>query len=74
MEGVSVVQTFDRERPALRYRKFRAAYIKRFRREPGFPGVNTHEAVSVVPAALRNHEGGPAHETSLFGAAKRFYL
>ena len=40
VEGVTVVQTFDRNSQAPRYQAFRKTYIERFNREPGFPGVD----------------------------------
>lgn len=71
VEGVTVVQTFDRESPAPRYQAFRAAFMKRFQREPGFPGVNTHDAIAVVLAALRNQEEGQSLKTALL-SKRRF--
>ena len=48
VEGVVVVQTFDRRKTTPRYQEFRAKYQRRFGREPGFPGVNAFEAAGVV--------------------------
>ena len=53
VEGVTVVQTFDRDSPSPRFQDFRKAYRERYQREPGFPGVNSHDATRVVLAALR---------------------
>jgi branched-chain amino acid transport system substrate-binding protein len=58
VEGITVVQTFDRDTPSLRYRAFRDAYLKRYDREPGFPGVHAYDAVGLVLEALRLREGG----------------
>lgn len=41
VEGVTVVQTFDRQSTAPKYQAFRQAYLDRFHREPGFAGVYT---------------------------------
>lgn len=57
VEGVTVVQTFDRDSSAPRYQTFRKAYLKRFQREPGFPGVYAHDATQVVLDALRAQKG-----------------
>lgn len=53
VEGVTVVQTFDRDSPSPRYQAFRRTYLQRYGREPGFPGVHAHDATQVVLTALR---------------------
>jgi len=58
VEGVTVVQTFDRDSQAPLYRQFRKAYLERYHREPGFPGVYTCDATQVVLAALREKQSG----------------
>lgn len=58
VEGVTVVQTFERDSSAPRYRAFRKAYLERYGREPGFPGVHTHNAIHSVLEALRSGEDG----------------
>jgi branched-chain amino acid transport system substrate-binding protein len=58
VEGVTVVQTFDRDSPAPRYQAFRQAYMDRYQREPGFPGVYAHDATQVVLAGLRVQQKG----------------
>lgn len=52
VEGVTVVQPFDRSSKAPPYQAFRKAYLERYKHEPGFPGVFTHDATQVVLAAL----------------------
>jgi branched-chain amino acid transport system substrate-binding protein len=52
VEGVTVVQTFDRDNQAEAYQAFRKTYLERYQREPGFPGVYTHDAAKVVLSAL----------------------
>ena len=57
VEGVTVVQTFDREtrRPVIRH--FREAYIKRYDpRAPDF-GVYAYDATEVMNRAARSKEG-----------------
>jgi branched-chain amino acid transport system substrate-binding protein len=58
VEGVTVVQAFDRASQAPRYRTFRKAFLERFKREPGFPGVNTYDAIQVVLVALGAQKAG----------------
>ncbi len=58
VEGVTVVQTFDRNSSEPAYQSFRELYMQRFHREPGFPGVYSFDAVSVVLEALRKQQGG----------------
>ena len=58
VEGVTVVQTINRDSPAPRYQAFRKAYMERYQREPGFPGVYTHDAAQVILAALSAQKKG----------------
>lgn len=58
VEGVTVVQTFDRHSTAPRYLAFRQAYMERFHREPGFAGVYTYDAVNVVLDAIGKQKSG----------------
>lgn len=58
VEGVTVVQTFDRDSPAPRYVEFRKAYLERFHREPGFPGVYTFDCMTLVLEALTKQKPG----------------
>ena len=56
VEGVTVVQTFNRDNPNPRFQDFRKEYLDRFHREPGFPGVYAHDAVQVVFTALKTRK------------------
>jgi len=58
VEGVTLVQAFDRGSQSPRYQAFRKVYLQRFEREPGFPGVNTYDAIQVVLTALRSQKPG----------------
>ncbi len=58
VEGVTVVQTFDRDSTAPRYQEFRKAYIDRFQREPGFAGVYAFDAAEVILNTLEKRERG----------------
>lgn len=56
VEGVTVVQTFDRNDPGERYQTFRKVYLERFKREPGFPGVYAHDATRLLLTALQKQQ------------------
>jgi branched-chain amino acid transport system substrate-binding protein len=58
VEGINVVQTFDRNSSAPRYQTFRQTYLERFHREPGFPGVYAYDATNVVLDALSRQKSG----------------
>lgn len=58
VEGVSVVQTFDRNSLHPDYLNYRSAYLDRFKREPGFPGVYAFDAVQVIFTALARWQKG----------------
>lgn len=65
VEGVTVVQTFDRNHTGTRYQKFRRDYLDKFNREPGFPGVYTYDATDVLLAALNQQKESSLKETIL---------
>ena len=65
VEGITVVQTFDRNSQAPRYQAFRKAYIERYQREPGLPGVHTHDAMQVVLTTLRAPKRGEGFKEAL---------
>jgi branched-chain amino acid transport system substrate-binding protein len=71
VEGVTVVQTFDREHSAPAYQAFRKAYIKQLGREPGFPGVNGYDAAHVVSTALKRQQRGEDLRTTVL-SIRRF--
>jgi branched-chain amino acid transport system substrate-binding protein len=71
VEGVTVVQTFDRDSQAPRYQAFRKAYMERYQREPGFPGVYTYDAVQVLLTALRAQKEGQTLKDTIL-ALRRF--
>ena len=58
VEGLTVVQTFDRNSTAPKYQEFRQNYIERFNREPGFAGVYAFDAANVVIEALKKRKDG----------------
>jgi branched-chain amino acid transport system substrate-binding protein len=69
VEGVTVVQTFDRASKNPHYLKFREAYLKRYQREPGFPGVYAHDAAQVVLEALRVQKSGQSLKQTILSQA-----
>jgi len=71
VEGVTVVQTFDRDSEAPGYKAFRQAFLERYRREPGFPGVNTYDAMQVVLTALKAQKMGTGLKETIL-ALRRF--
>ena len=52
VEGVLIAQFFDRGDQSSRYLIFKRAYIERYTREPGFPGVAGYDAVHATLSAL----------------------
>lgn len=54
VEGVTVVQTFDRDSQVPGYQQYRRIFMDRYQREPGFPGVFAYDAAQVIITALRN--------------------
>lgn len=53
VEGVTVIQTFDRTNSSPAYLAFKKKFMERHGREPGFPGVYAHDAASVILETLR---------------------
>ncbi len=70
VEGVTVVQTFNRASTAPRYQAFRQAYLQRFRREPGFAGVNTYDATNVVLDAITMQRTGKSLKETIMSVRK----
>lgn len=58
VEGLLIVQNYDRDDPSPRYRDFAEAYFKRFQRPPGYSSVSAHDAATVVLAALKQRKRG----------------
>jgi branched-chain amino acid transport system substrate-binding protein len=52
VEGLHVVESYDRSDRSARYSEFVAAYRKRFQSEPGYTSVNAYDAATVVLDAL----------------------
>lgn len=58
VEGLLIVQNYDRDDTSPRFREFSDAYFKRFQRNPGYSAVSTYDAATVVLTALRNRQVG----------------
>jgi branched-chain amino acid transport system substrate-binding protein len=65
VEGVTVIQPFDRDSTAPRYQAFRQAYLDRYGRDPGFPGVYAYDATQVVLTALSARKKGRSLKETL---------
>ena len=53
LEGLVIVQAFDRDERSARYQAFRSAYFKRFQREPGYSSVLAYDAATVLFDAMQ---------------------
>lgn len=58
VEGLLIVQNFDRDDSSARFRDFSEAYFKRFQRKPGYSSVSAYDAATVVLTALKNRKSG----------------
>lgn len=52
IEGLELVQSYDRTDGSEGYRRFREAYTANFQQEPGFSSVAAHDAATVLFRAL----------------------
>ncbi|AOG24768.1 ABC transporter substrate-binding protein [Acidovorax sp. RAC01] len=58
VEGLLIVQNYDRDDTSPRFKEFSDAYFKRFQRNPGYSSVSTYDAATVVLTALKNRKDG----------------
>lgn len=58
VEGLIIVQNYDRDDTSERFRQFSEAYFKRFQRYPGYSSVSAYDAAVVVLQALKNRQKG----------------
>jgi len=58
VQGLVIVQNFDRDDDSARFKDFSDAYYKRFQRQPGYSSVSAYDAATVVLAALKNRRDG----------------
>jgi len=58
INGLLIIQNFDREDASPRYRHFAEVYQQTYQRLPGYPSVMAYEAAMVVFSALRQQMPG----------------
>ena len=58
VEGLLIVQNYDRDDTSERFKAFSEAYFKRFQRNPGYSSVSAYDAATVVLQALKNRQTG----------------
>lgn len=58
VQGLLIVQNYDRDDTSERFRSFSDAYFKRFQRNPGYSSVSAYDAATVVLTALRQRRNG----------------
>lgn len=58
VEGLVIVQNYDRYDESVRFRQFREAYFKRFQMNPGYSAVSAYDAANVLLQALARREDG----------------
>lgn len=57
VEGLVIVQNYDRDDDSQRFRLFREAYFKRFQKNPGYSAVSAYDAATVLLEALARRDG-----------------
>lgn len=67
VQGLLIVQNYDRDDTTARFKDFSDAYFKRFQRNPGYSSVSAYDAATVVLAALKNRK----KDETLKAAAQR---
>lgn len=65
IEGLELVQSYDRTDRSPRYAAFRDAYRQRFNQEPGFSSVAAYDAATMLFAALRARSGDQSLRNAL---------
>lgn len=58
VEGLLIVQNYDRDDETPRFHNFTEAYFKRFQRAPGYSSISAYDAATVVLTALKNSAKG----------------
>lgn len=64
VEGLIIVQNYDRDDTSDRFREFSEAYLKRFQRNPGYSSVSAYDAAVVVLQALKERQKGETVKAS----------
>ena len=65
VEGLHVVESYDRNDRSPRYSAFATAYRKRFQQEPGYTSVNAYDAATVILEALARRSPGQSLKDAL---------
>lgn len=65
VEGLMIVQNFNQDDDSARFQQFREAYLTRFRKNPVFGSVLSHDAASVTLTALSKRERGMTTKEAL---------
>ena len=58
VQGLLIVQNFDRDDESARFREFSEAYFKRFQRKPSYSSVSAHDAATVLLKAMKERQSG----------------
>lgn len=65
VEGISIVQFFDREDNAPRYQEFRKAYMQRYQQVPDFASVAAYDATRGLLLAISEKKDGQSLKEAL---------
>lgn len=65
VEGLMIVQNYDREDDSPRFKEFSEAYFKRFQRPPGYSSVSAYDAATVVLTALKSRQRGESMKSAV---------
>ena len=68
VEGLHVVESYDRGDRSARYTDFVAAYRKRFQLEPGYTSVNAYDAATAILDALERSSPNQSLKQTLLAA------
>lgn len=58
VEGLIIVQNYDRDDDSVHFREFREAYFRRFQKNPGYSSVSAYDAAQVLFTALERRAEG----------------
>jgi branched-chain amino acid transport system substrate-binding protein len=58
VEGITILQTYDRDSAEPHFAAFRNAYFEHFAANPGYASIAAYDAVTVLIAALEQQDGG----------------
>lgn len=64
VEGLLIVQNYDRDDESARFKAFSEAYFKRFQVNPGYSSVSAYDAATVVLQALKARSKGETLKTA----------